>query len=153
MRLTLRGLPAGLLWLAWLMLLGLAGCSSSPFAMAPGQVPDSQLSFDRTFDMAVAAMADQRITFSEQDRRQGRIVGSVDGSTLVTTVRPMRDGTTRVSFEPQGHTPADEALLLRVSNAYNERMSKLGLLGGFDRSGVRTDRGPVPCPSGPAFCP
>ena len=152
MRQTLRRLPSRLL-LAWLILLGLGACSNSPFALEPGRVPDSQLSFDRTFDMAYAAMADQRITFSEQDRRQGRIVGSVDGSTLVTLVQPMRDGTTRVSFEPQGQTPADTALLLRVSNAYNERMSKVGLLGGFDRSGGSTDRGPVPCPSGPAFCP
>lgn len=149
MRLSYRGLSA----LGWLVLMGLVACGNSPVAMAPGRVADSQLSFDRTFDMAVAAMADQRITFSEQDRRQGRIVGSVDGSTLVTSVRPMRDGTTRVSFEPQGQTPADTALLLRVSSAYTERMSKVGVLGGFNRSGGSTDRGPVPCPSGPAFCP
>jgi hypothetical protein len=145
---VLRGLPAGLLLaLAWL--LGAAGCAGT----SPGRLPDSQLSFDRTFDMAVAAMADQRITFSEQDRRQGRIVGTVDSSTLVTTVRPMLDGTTRVIFETQAQGPDDIALVARVSDSYRERMAKVGILGGFNRSGGGADRGPVPCPSGPAFCP
>jgi hypothetical protein len=125
---------------------GLAGCASP----STGNLPDSHLSFDRTFDITLAAMADQRLTFSEQDRRQGRIVGTVDGSTVVATVRPIPDGTNRVSIEPQGEGPEVIALAARVSDAYRERMAKLGILGGFNRS---NDRGPVPCPSGPAFCP
>jgi hypothetical protein len=72
---------------------------------------------------------------------------------VVTTVRPMLDGTTRVRFEPQGEGPDDIALAARISDAYRERMAKLGILGGFNRSGSSNDRGPVPCPSGPAFCP
>lgn len=145
MQTMLRGL------LALLTLLGLAACSSSPVAMAPGRVPDSQLSFDRTFNMALASMTEQRLVISEQDRRRGRIVGSADGSTLVTSVRPMVDGTTRVTFDAQGQTQADTDLVLRVSNAYTTRMSKVGLLGGINRSGDDA-AGPIPCPSGPAFC-
>jgi hypothetical protein len=137
-------------WLALVCLLGLGACSSNPVAMGPGRVPDSQLSFDRTFDMALASMADLRMVISDQDRRQGRIVGSLDGSTLVASVRPMLDGTTRVSFDAQGQTPADAALVQRVSSAYTERMSRAGLLGGFKRDDDY--RGPVPCPSGAAFC-
>ena len=131
-------------------LVSVVGCTS----MSPAGVPDSHISIERTYDVALAAMADQRMTFSVQDRRQGRIVGTVDGSTLVATIQPIVDGTTRVTFEPQGSTPTDAALVKRVTDAYNARMSQLGLLGGFkDPSGASQKAGPVPCPSGPAFCP
>jgi len=145
MQAMLRGL------LALLMVLGLVACASSPVSMPATRVPDSQLSFDRTFNMALASMADQRMLISEQDRRQGRIVGSLDGITVVTSVRPMVDGTTRVVFDPQGQTAADTALVERITSAYTERMAKVGLLGGFNRGGDDY-QGPIPCPSGPAFC-
>jgi len=128
---------------------GLGGCAGP----APGRVADSQMTYDRTYDIAFAAMADQRLTFSVQDRRQGRIVGSIDGITLVATIQPIVDGTTRVQFVTQGETAADTALLVKVSDAYDGRMAKLGLLGGFKDSGGSSQKGPVPCPSGPAFCP
>jgi hypothetical protein len=150
MQATLRGLTARLM-LALLMLLGLAACSNNPLAVPATRVADSQLSFDRTFNMAVASMADQRMLISEQDRRQGRIVGSLDGITVVSSVRPMVDGTTRVTFNAQGQTPADTALVERIASAYTERMAKVGLLGGFNRGGDDY-QGPIPCPSGPAFC-
>lgn len=132
-----------------LALAGIAGCASP----ASGRVADSQMTYDRTYDIALAAMADQRLTFGTMDRRQGRIVGSADGLTLVATIQPIVDGTTRVNFEPQGDTAADAALLVRVTNAYNDRMAKLGVLGGFKDSGGAGYKGSVPCPSGPAFCP
>ncbi len=136
---------AVLLALVWMT--GLAGCAGPSAA----SVSDSQLTFDRTYDLALAAMADQRLTFSVQDRRQGRIVGSADGLTLVASIEPIVDGTTRVSFAPQGNSAADAALLVRVTDAYNGRMAKLGILGGLKDSGGSNR--PVPCPSGPAFCP
>ena len=133
-----------------LALIGIGGCA----APSPGSVPDSEIGFDRTYDIALAAMAEQRMIFSVQDRRQGQIVGSIDGSTIVATLEPLAVyGTTRVLFKPQGDTSADAALLKRVTDAYIGRMSKLGLLGGFKDSGGAEYKGPVPCPSGPAFCP
>jgi hypothetical protein len=135
------------LLLALVFLTGLAGCASP----STGNLPDSQLSFDRTYDLALAAMADQRLIFSAQDRRQGRIVGSTDGVTIIASIEPIVDGTTRVSFTSQGNGAADAALLARVTEAYNTRMSKLGIVGGFKDSGGSNR--PVPCPSGPAFCP
>jgi hypothetical protein len=132
-----------------IVLVGIGGCVGAP----PGRVSDSHLSFDRTFDMALGAMADQRMTFSTQDRRQGRIVGTADGATLVATLQPMLDGTIRVNFVPQGDTPADTALLKRVADAYTERMAKLGVLGVFRDSDGASRSGPTPCPNGPAFCP
>jgi hypothetical protein len=64
----------------------------------------------------------------------------------------MLDGTLRVSFVPQNDSPAALALQQRVAGSYSERMSKLSILGGIGGSGGDY-RGPVPCPSGPAFCP
>ena len=124
------------------------GCANSQ----PGRVSDSMVGYNRTFDTALGAMTDQRLTISEQDLRKGRIVGSAGGSTLVATLEPMLDGTVRVNFQAKGDTAADEALLARVAGSYDARMAKLGLLGGFKRSGGG-DGGPTPCPSGPAFCP
>ena len=145
-----RAMVTAALLLALPGLVGMVGCAGA----SPGRVPDSLTSIERTYDIALAAMADQRMIFSVQDRRQGRIVGTVDGSTLVATIQPIVDGTTRVTFEPQSNTAADAALVKRVTDAYNTRMSQLGLLGGFkDPSGASQKAGPVPCPSGPAFCP
>jgi hypothetical protein len=149
MRSGRRAACTAALWLALGGISGIAGCA----APTPGRVADSQASFDRTYDVALGAMADQRMTFSTQDRLQGRIVGSVDGITLSATIQPIVDGTTRVSFEAGGNTEADVAMLKRVADAYNARMSKLGLLGGFKDGAEANQKGPIPCPSGPAFCP
>lgn len=133
-----------------LVLATLAGCGSSPL---PNHF-DSMASYDRTFDTAVSAIADQKMTFSVQDRRQGLVVAERNGDTIKATVQPMYDGTNRVTFSAPGDKPpADPALLGRVSEAYNQRMAKLGLLGGFKDSGGANQNGPTPCPSGPAFCP
>lgn len=126
---------------------GIGGCATGP---ASGNVPNSHVTFERTYDIALASMADQRMVFSEQNRRQGRIVGTLDGSTIVASITPVVDGTTRVVFKPQGDSAADAELIKRITDAYNARMSKLSLLG---RSLDNNQTGPVPCPSGPAFCP
>jgi len=129
-----------------LALASIGGCAGP----ASGNVPNSHVTFERTYDIALAAMADQRMVFSEQNRRQGRIVGTLDGNTIVASITPVVDGTTRVEFKPQGDSAAAAALLKQVTDAYNARMAKLSLLGGsFDTN----QKGPVPCPSGPAFCP
>jgi hypothetical protein len=127
----------------------LAGCSSSPPGSAAASARDSHLSFDRTFNAALGAMADQKLVFSVQDRRNGRIVGAIEGETLTATLQPMRDGLLRVNFAPQGDSPAAVALQQRVIESYNARMSNQSILGGFKGG---NDRGPTPCPSGPAFC-
>ena len=144
--------PLLVLWLVLLLCAGgLAGCSSGPPGTRPGVVADSMLGYDRTFDAAFAAMSDQKMVISVNDRRNGRIVGERDGETLTTTPQPMRDGTLRANFVPQGDSPAALALQQRVADSYTARMANQSLLGGFKGGG--SDRGPVPCPSGPAFCP
>ena len=58
-----------------------------------------------------------------------------------------------MTFEPQGNTAADAALVKRVTDAYNARMSKLGLLGGFKDSGGTRIQGPGPLPERPGLLP
>jgi hypothetical protein len=137
--------------LLWLVLGLLAACSSNPPGTMPGRVPDSMVGYNRTFDTALGAMADQKMTISEQDRRNGRIVGELDGQTITTTLQPMHDGTLRVNFVPQSDSADATALVQRVAASYNARMANLSILGGWRGSGG--DRGPVPCPTGPAMCP
>jgi hypothetical protein len=133
--------------LFWLALGGLAGCS----APAPSHF-DSQASYNRTFDAATGAMADQRMAFGTIDRRNGLAVGTLNGDTISATLENQRDGTVRVTFAAQNQTPGETELLKRVIASYNARMAKLGLLGGFKDSGSEY-KGPIPCASGPAFCP
>jgi hypothetical protein len=144
-------LRAAVTVLLLLALAALAGCSSSPASPAPATARDSLLSYDRTFDAALGAMADQKLVLSVQDRRNGRIVGTHEGETLTASLQSMRDGTLRVNFMPKDESPAAVALQQRVIGSYNARMSNQSILGGF-KSGGGSDRGPTPCPAGPAFC-
>jgi hypothetical protein len=102
-----------------LALAGLGGCMTAP----QGTVPDSLSTYDRTFDNALRAMVDQKLTISHQDRRQGTIIGSLAGTTIAATLEPQYYGTIRVVFKQQGATPPDPELLKRVADAYNARMA------------------------------
>lgn len=127
-----------------LLCAGLAGCGTPPL----GVVDDSTLSFDQTFNAALGAIADQKMTVGVQDRRGGLIVGTLDGDTITSTLALQHDGAIRVRFAQEGSHHPD--LLQRVVAAYNARTSNRSILGGFRDSGNQT--GPVPCSSGPAFC-
>jgi len=126
------------------LLLGAAGCSTAPL----GVVDDSQLSFGRTFDLALGAIGEQKMIVEVEDRRFGQIVGKLNGDTVTATLGSQHDGSIRVRFAQQGSNDPD--LLKRVVASYNARTANQSLLGGFRDSGNQT--GPVPCPSGPAFC-
>jgi hypothetical protein len=102
-----------------LALAGLGGCTTAP----QGTVPDSLSTYDRTFDNALRAMVDQKLTISHQDRRQGTIIGSLAGTTIAATLEPQYYGTIRVVFKQQGATRPDPELLKRVADAYNARMA------------------------------
>lgn len=97
----------------------LAACGTTP----PPTQFDSQFSFERTFNNVMAAMADQGLTFSVQDRRQGLLVGGLNGDVVQATLQPnFLDSTVRVQFSTLG-TPGDEQLLMRVVDAYRQRVS------------------------------
>jgi hypothetical protein len=111
------------LWRSLLLciaLAALAGCSTPPQRTHF----DSLASYDRTFDIALGAMADQRMIFSVQDRRHGNIVAARNGDTVTATLQMQFDGTIRVIFDAPDPTPTDPELLKRVITAYNERMAQ-----------------------------
>jgi hypothetical protein len=149
-----RRLPAPPL-AALALLLGLLGGCAGPSARPPAPVPtspiaESHLSFDRTFDLARAALTEQKLAIERQDRRTGVIVGTEGTVAVTATLEQIREGPIRVTFRqvPEG---ADPALLQRVIAAYHTRMAQFGVFRGFDTPG--SGGGPTPCPSGPAFCP
>jgi hypothetical protein len=135
---------------ALLLALALATLGGCAAPAQPNHI-DSQASYLRTFELATAAMADQRMIFDVIDRRQGRAVATLNGDTITATLQDQLDGTVRVTFNAQGQ--ADPDLLKRVIASFNGRMGKLGMLGGFKDSGGAEYKGPIPCASGPAFCP
>jgi hypothetical protein len=138
-----------LLLLTLTLAAALGGCAAPP---QPNHF-DSQASYVRTFELATAAMADQRMIFDVIDRRHGQVVATLKGDTISATLQDQLDGTVRVTFSAQGPAHGDPELLRRVIASFNARMAKLGMLGGFKDSGGAEYKGPVPCPSGPAFCP
>ena len=107
-----------------LALAALVGCAAGPQRTHF----DSQASYDRTFDGAVGAMADQKMIFSVQDRRHGNIVAALKGDTITATFEMLLDGTIRVSFNAQNQPPIDPGLLTRVAAAYEQRMSQARIL-------------------------
>jgi hypothetical protein len=138
-----------LLLLLALLLAALAGCGTPTLRTHV----DSYASYDRTFDTALGAMADQKMILSVQDRRMGNIVAELKGDKVEAALQPMLDGTIRVTFTAPGEPHADAELLKRVVASFNARMAQLSLLGGFKDGDAPGPRGPTPCPSGPAMCP
>jgi hypothetical protein len=149
----LPALPLAVLAALLGLLVACAGTSVRPPAPVPtSPIAESHLSFDRTFDVARAALTDQKLAIEKQDRRTGVIVGTEGAVAVTATLEPIQEGPIRVTFRqvPEG---ADPALLQRVIAAYHTRMAQFGVLRGFDApGGSGGSSGPVPCAGGPAFC-
>lgn len=82
---------------------------------------ESHVSFDRSFNTAMGAMADQKMTLTQIDRRGGVLVGEFKGDAVKATLQPLYEGTTRVSFSAVGEKHSDEKLLERVIESYKQR--------------------------------
>lgn len=105
-------------WLLGLALGVLAGCSTGQLATQF----ESHTSFDRSFNTAISAMADQKMIFKVQDRRQGVIVAELNGDQVQATVTPQHfEGTIRVNFSAVGDKHADAKLLERVVESFKQR--------------------------------
>jgi hypothetical protein len=96
----------------------LAGCGTAQLATQF----ESHATFDRTFNTAMSAMADQKMIFSVQDRRQGLIVAELNGDFVKATVAPQHfEGSIRVNFSAVGNQHADAKLLERVVESFKQR--------------------------------
>ena len=80
--------------------------------------------FDRSWNAASGAMADQGLTIVSQDRGAGVIRGTRGDITIVATLESLADGRVQVKFGSTGATNADPGLIHRVSESYERRMGR-----------------------------
>jgi hypothetical protein len=101
-----------------------AGCVVyEPVPVAAPQ-PSPQQRFDRSWNAAAGAMADQGVTILAQDRGAGVVRGSRGGITVTATLTTLADGSVQVKFGSTGATDTDPGLLQRVSQSYERRMGR-----------------------------
>jgi hypothetical protein len=84
--------------------------------------PTMQRSFDRSWAAANAAMADQGLAITSQDRGAGVIQGQRGSITITTTLETLADGSVQVRFASRGDDRADPGLVRRVSDSFDRRM-------------------------------
>ncbi len=106
-------LRAGLLAL----FLTLLGCTY--YAPPPG--PST---YDRAYNAMLGAMSDQGIKVTDANPSAGLITGQRGGITVVATVAPQPDGTTKVEFRTKGDINQDPNLIDRITGSYNARMGR-----------------------------
>lgn len=81
-------------------------------------------SFDRSWDAAVGALADNGLAIVAQNRDAGTVTGRRGGIDVIANVRSQSDGSVRVEFTARGSVNEDPGLVDRVSAAYDRRMGR-----------------------------
>lgn len=112
-KMTMRTLSAALFAAALL----LVGCTVPP-PPTPASTPD------RAYSAMLAAMSDQGVGVSTADPATGVITGQRGGITVIATVAPQPNGTTRVEFRTRGDIAQDPTLIDRITRSYNARMGR-----------------------------
>ena len=116
MKITLARLCATLATLA-----ALAGCVVyDPYPYAPNPAA----TFDRSWNAAAGAMADQGVQVRNQDRGSGIIEGQRGGITVKARVFTRADGSVQVEFNTSGSGAESQNLSAQVSRAYDARMGR-----------------------------
>ena len=120
-----RGLGSTTLALVLLVAgaLSLTGCTY--YQVAPGSYSTTPVSkFDRSWNAALAAFADQGVNITHEDRGSGSMRGSKGGIDVSADIRTQADGSVRVQFDTSGDTASDPQLIDRVSRAYDRHMGR-----------------------------
>ena len=81
-------------------------------------------SFDRSFNAVAAAMREQGVTITQEDRAAGVVRGTRGSIGIVGNVRSQADGSVRVQFDTSGATASDPGLIDRVTRSYNANMGR-----------------------------
>jgi hypothetical protein len=102
----------------------LAGCYTYAPAPAAVYVPAGPSTFDRSWNAALGAMADQGVQIFQQDRASGTIRGRYGGIDVTASVLTQADGSVRVAFDTSGATSQDPQLIERITRSYNARMGR-----------------------------
>lgn len=100
-------------------LLALGGCVA--YAPVPTAQPSPQQRYDQSW-AAAAAMTDQGVTITAQDRGAGAIRGQRAGVDVTALVQTQPDGNVQVSFETAGPPGAEPGLAKRLREGYLRRM-------------------------------
>ena len=103
-----------------LVVAGLPACYYYPTAYGYA-VPAS---FDRSWEAAVGALADNGVAITVQNRDAGVVSGRRGAIDVTANVRPQSDGSVRVEFAARGDVGQDPGLVDRVSAAYDRRMGR-----------------------------
>lgn len=103
---------------------GLPGCTYYAPPYATPYPVSTPASFDRSWNAAAGAMADNGVEITTQDRSAGMLAGRRGGIEVVSHVRPQADGSVRVEFSARGNVAEDRGLLERVSVSYDRRMGR-----------------------------
>jgi hypothetical protein len=107
----------GVVTLLAALALSLAGC----YAYAP---PPGPSTYDRAYSAMLGAMSDQGVSVTDANPSSGLITGQRGGITVIATVAPQADGTTKVEFRTRGDIAQDPQLIDRITRAYNTRMGR-----------------------------
>lgn len=102
----------------------LAGCYTYAPAPAAVYVPAGPSTFDRSWNAALGAMADQGVQIFQQDRASGTIRGRYGGIDVTASVLTQADGSVRVAFDTSGATSQDPQLIERITRSYSARMGR-----------------------------
>ena len=98
-------------------ILALAGCVAS----APPPQPST---YDRAYNAMLGAMADEGVKVSDANQAAGVITGARGPITVIATVAPQPDGTTKVEFRTKGDISKDPQLIDRIGASYSARMGR-----------------------------
>jgi len=80
--------------------------------------------FDRSWNAAVAAMREQGVAITQEDRGAGVVRGTRGGINVTGTVRTQADGSVRVQFDTSGATGSDPTLIDRITRSYQSYMGR-----------------------------
>lgn len=111
----------------WLLIVGCSFALGACVVYEPvpvGSPPlTTQQRFDRSWNAALGAMADQGLAITDQNRASGVIRGNRSGVTVTATLETLPDGAIRVQFGSTGGNDAD-SLARSVHEAYQRRMGR-----------------------------
>jgi hypothetical protein len=102
-----------------------AGCTV--YDVAPGvytSAPAPVSTFDRSWSAARAAMQEQGVGITQEDRSTGTLRGTRNGIDVAALVHSQADGSVRVEFKTIGATRVDPSLIERISASYDHLMGR-----------------------------
>jgi hypothetical protein len=102
----------------------LAGCVVYDPYYPYGAPPPRPNTFERSWNAAAGALADQGVQVYNQDRAAGVIEGRRGDLTVRARVITQADGAVRVEFNTTGTGADSQSLSAQVSRAYDVRMGR-----------------------------